>query len=171
LKLIADEAEIDETSPMIIYLNNPDYLNKAAKSYADQLDGRYQQFAKLLSAGIRNRKKATGIYAYAMEAIVSASDDELINGFPRSKIYEITNAKQPRIKKGNLKTVLGKLVELQEPEEGHELVISYDESIDAIFVVDRQLLFYRKYHTMCWPWEDMVEEAEAQVLFDLEDES
>lgn len=51
------------------------------------------------------------------------------------------------------------------------MVISYDESIDAIFVVDRQLLFYRKYHTMRWPWEDMVAEAEEHALFDLDDES
>ena len=171
LKLIEDEADIEETAPVRYYLNNPSFLNKAAKSYADQLDGRYQQFAKSLSAGIRKRKKATGIYAYAMEAIVSASDDSLINGFSRDEIYGITNALQPRIQKGNLKTVLGKLVELQEPEKGRELVISYDESIDSIFVVDRQLLFYRKYHTMCWPWEEMVEEAEAQILFDLEDEN
>ena len=105
-----------------------------------------------------------------MEAIVSASDEALINGFPRSVIFDITNAKQPRIKKGNLKTVLGKLIELQEPEKGHDLVISYDESIDAVFVVDRQLLFYRKYHTMLWPWEDMVEEAEANTLFEIDDD-
>lgn len=111
------------------------------------------------------------IKTYAMEAIVSAPDEALIDGFSRDDIFEITNSKQPRIKKGNLKTVLGKLVELQEPESGHELVISYDESIDAIFVVDRQLLFYRKYHTMRWPWEAMVEEAEALTLFELEEES
>lgn len=171
LKLVEDEADIKETSDALIHVTNPEFLDRAAKSYADQLDGRYQQFAKLLSAGIRKRKKATGIYAYAMEAIVSAPDEALIEGFSRSEIYEITSAKQPRIQKGNLKTVLGKLVELQEPENGHELVISYDESIDAIFVVDRQLLFYRKYHTMRWPWEDMVEEAEALTLFDPEEES
>lgn len=170
LKYLEDEAEIEETLPALLWLNDPDCYQRAAKSYADQLDGRYQQFAKLLSTGIRKRKKATGIYAYAMEAIVSASDDDLINGFPRSRIFEITNAKQPRIKKGNLKTVLGKLIELQEPEKGHDLVISYDESIDAVFVVDRQLLFYRKYHSMLWPWEEMVEEAEANTLFELEDE-
>ena len=170
LKLIEDEAGIDETSNVLICVTQPEFLERAAKSYADQFDGRYQQFAKLLSAGIRKRKKATGIYAYAMEAIVSAPDEALIDGFSRDDIFEITNSK-PRIKKGNLKTVLGKLVELQEPESGHELVISYDESIDAIFVVDRQLLFYRKYHTMRWPWEAMVEEAEALTLFELEEES
>ena len=170
LKYIEDEADIEETLPTLLYLTDPDCYQRAAKAYADQLDGRYQQFAKLLSTGIRKRKKATGIYAYAMEAIVSASDEALINGFPRSVIFDITNAKQPRIKKGNLKTVLGKLIELQEPEKGHDLVISYDESIDAVFVVDRQLLFYRKYHTMLWPWEDMVEEAEANTLFEIDDD-
>ena len=173
LKLIEDESGIEETSTMLQYITNPVLFEQAAKSYADQLDGRYQQFAKLLSTGIRKRKKSTGIYAYAMEAIVSAPDEALIYGFSRNDIFNITNAKQPRIKKGNLKTVLSKLVELQEPESGHELVISYDESIDAIFVVDLQLLFYRKYHTMRWPWEEMVEEAEAaeaDTLFEPEDE-
>ena len=70
LKLVEDEADIKETSNTLIHVTTPKFLDRAAKSYADQLDGRYQQFAKLLSAGIRKRKKATGIYAYAMEAIV-----------------------------------------------------------------------------------------------------
>lgn len=169
LKLIEDESGIEKDSPTLQYIKDPELYKCAAKSYADQLDGRYQQFAKLLSTGIRKRKKSTGIYAYAMEAIVSASDEKLIRGFSRDEIYNITNAKQARIQKGNLKTILGKLVELQEPENGHELVISFDESIDAIFVVDLQLLFYRKYHTMRWPWEEMVEEAEEHTLFEPED--
>lgn len=171
LKLIEEESDIEKTSLVLQYITNPELFYRAAKAYANQLDGRYQQFAKTLSTGIRRRKKSTGIYAYAMEAIVSAPDDKLINGFSRNEIYNITSAKQARIQKGNLKTVLGKLVELQEPESGHELVISYDESIDAIFVVDRQLLFYRKYHTMCWPWEEMAEEAEKLTLFEPEEGS
>lgn len=171
LKLVEDEAGIEETASATTTIADPELLNRAAKSYADQLDGYYQQFAKRLSAGIRSRKKATGIYAYAMEAIVSASDQALIEGFSRDEIFWITNKKQPRIQKGNLKTVLGKLVELQEPEKENSMVISYDESIDAIFVVDRQLLFYRKYHTMRWPWKDMVAEAEEHALSDLDDEN
>lgn len=170
LRFVEDEAGIEENAVICQCLTDPNLLEHAAKSYADQLDGRYQQFAKLLSSGIRKRKKSTGIYAYAMEAIVSASDEALINGYPRSDIFRITNAKQPRIKQGNLRTILRKLVELQEPEKGHELVISYDESIDAVFVVDLQLLFYRKYHTMRWPWEELVAEAEEYTLFDDEDE-
>lgn len=169
LRLIEDECNIIKSGQQLKYITDPELLDHAARAYADQLDGRYQQFAKLLSSGIRKRKKSTGIYAYAMEAIVSATNAQLINGFSRDEIYRITNAKQPRIQKGNLKTILGKLVELQEPERGNELVISYDETVDAIFVVDLQLLFYRKYHTMKWPWEEMVEEAEEYTLFEPEE--
>ena len=101
---------------------------------------------------------------------MSASDTELITGFSRDSIFKISHEQQTKITKGNLRTVLRKLVELQEPEKGHDLVISYDESIDAVFVVDRQLLFYRKYHSMRWPWDDMVEEAEDKKLFEPDDE-
>lgn len=171
LKLIEDESNIEETQSYLLGITNPDLYFSAAQSYASQLDGLYQQFAQTLSAGIRKRKKATGIYALVMEAIVNATDEQLMYGLSRADIFSITNAKESRIKKGNLKTVLGKLKELQKPETGRGLVVSYDESIDAIFVVDLQLLFYRKHHTMKWPWEELAEEARQQSLFEDDDES
>lgn len=166
LKLIEDQANIEETQSVKVCVVNPDFYVAAAQSYANQLDGRYQQFAQTLSAGIRRRKKSTGIYALVMAAIVKAPDHQLMDGFSRNDIFAITNEQEPRVQKGNLKTVLGKLTELQRPESGRGLVISYDESIDAIFVVDLQLLFYRKHHTMKWPWEELAEEARQQSLFD-----
>ena len=36
--------------------------------------------------------------------------------------------------------------------------------------IDLQLLFYRKHHTMKWPWEEMAEEARQQSLFEDDDE-
>ena len=170
LELVEDQADIEETQIAKICISNPEFYLAAATAYAIQLDGLYQQFAQILSAGIRRRKRSTGIYALTMQAVVSASDNQLRNGFSRTEIFNITNAIEPRIQKGNLKTVLRKLVELQQPESGHELVISYDESIDAVFVVDLQLLFYRKYHTMKWPWEELAEEARQQHLFEEDDE-
>ena len=171
LKLVEDEADIEETQAIKLNIVNPEFYINAAKAYATQLDGRYQQFAQTLSIGIRQRKKSTGIYALAMEAIVNATDGQLMYGFSRNEIFIIANGKEPRVKKGNLKTVLGKLVELQKPEAGRSLVISYDESIDSIFAVDLQFLFYRKHHTMQWPWEEMAEEARQQSLFEEDNET
>lgn len=170
LKLVEDGAGIEETQNFNAHIVNPVFYDNAAKSYAAQLDGLYQQFAQTLSTGIRQRKQSTGIYALSMEAIVNATDRQLMKGFSRSEIFAITNAKEPRIQIGNLKTVLKKLVELQKPETGRSLVISYDESIDSIFAIDLQLLFYRKHHTMKWPWEEMAEEARQLSLFEADDE-
>lgn len=171
LKLVEDEAGIEETRKVNALIAEPTLYVNAAKEYANQLDGRYQQFAQILSAGIRQRKKSTGIYALAMEAIVKASDRQLMYGFSRNDIFTITNRKEPRVQKGNLKTVLGKLTELQKPETGRNLIITYDESTDSIFAVDLQLLFYRKHHTMRWPWEEMAEEARQQSLFEADTET
>ena len=171
LKLVEDEAKIGETQDFNTLIVNQVFYDNAAKAYAAQLDGLYQQFAQTLSTGIRQRKQSTGIYALSMEAIVNATDGQLMRGFSRNEIFAITNAKEPRIQIGNLKTVLKKLVELQRPETGRSLVISYDESIDSIFAVDLQLLFYRKHHTMKWPWEEMAEEARQLSLFEADDES
>ena len=171
LKSVEDEAKIGETQDFNTLIVNQVFYDNAAKAYAAQLDGLYQQFAQTLSTGIRQRKQSTGIYALSMEAIVNATDGQLMRGFSRNEIFAITNAKEPRIQIGNLKTVLKKLVELQRPETGRSLVISYDESIDSIFAVDLQLLFYRKHHTMKWPWEEMAEEARQLSLFEADDES
>lgn len=171
LRLVEDEAGIEKTQDSNTPIGDPAFYDNAAKGYANQLDGLYQQFAQTLSTGIRQRKKkSTGIYALSMEAIVNATDRQLMKGFSRDDIYTITSGKEPRIKKGNLKSVLKKLVELQRPETGRSLVISYDESIDSIFAIDLQLLFYRKHHTMKWPWEEMAEEARQQSLFEDDDE-
>ena len=171
LRLVEDEADISCSADHCQVIAKPEYYVNAAKSYAEQLDGLYQQFAQTLSVGIRRRKNSTGIYALAMQAIVNASDKELVEGFSRAAIFDATHEIEPRIQKGNLKTVLKMLVKLQNPQAGHDLVISYDESIDAVFAIDLQLLFYRKHHTLKWPWEEMAEEARQLSLFEPESEA
>ena len=172
LRMVEDEAGIEETQASKTLIEDYSFFNNAAEAYATQLDGLYQQFARRLSSGIRKRKKSTGIYALSMEAIVHATDKQLIDGFSRDDIFDIVHKREPRIQKGNLKTVLKKLVELQENKEnpsGSNLVISYDEQKDMVFAVDRQLLFYRTYHTTKWPWEEMVEEATQKAQFEEEE--
>lgn len=63
-------------------------VESACMIYAEQLNATYQQFAKRVATGIRTRKKATGIYAHAMAAIMSASDEDLIGGLHARKIFE-----------------------------------------------------------------------------------
>ena len=68
--------------------------------------------------------------------------------------------KQDRIQFGNLKIVLEKLPELQVDDNGRGMVITYNTATEEISVVDRQLLLYRRFSTVKWPWEDLIAEAE-----------
>lgn len=168
-----DDAGIYEEQSEAITIDDRVFFENAAKKYADQLNALYQQFARTVSSGIRKRKDSTGIYAHALAVIVQTNDAKLINGLELNEIFQVAHQRQPRILKNNMRTILTKLEELQVDEDGRGLVIAFNESTDEITAVDRQLLFYRKYLTVNWPWEELIAEAEKnqgdpnQIAFDL----
>ena len=81
------------------------------------------------------------------------------------KTIKAAHAKEKRIASGNLRTVLEKFESLQVDDAGRGLVLSYNEATEEISVVDRQLLLYRKYSMVSWPWEKMIEESSADEDF------
>jgi hypothetical protein len=156
-----DELKIHVCQDELRLINSPAAIEAAAMAYADQLNSRYQQFAETVSGGIRKRQDTTGIYAHAMAAILEADDEKLLNGLSIDDVYAIAHAREPRIQKGNLRVVLEKFEELQVDEDGRGLVLAYNSATKKVSIVDRQLLLYRKYLTMRWPWEDLVHERQG----------
>ena len=156
-----DHAGIRESPRSNMVFNDLVSLEAAALFYAEQLNPLYQQFARRVSSGIRNRKDSTGIYAHAMAVIVECNDEGLMQGLNLETIFEFANRRQPRIQKGNLRSVLEKIEGLQVDEGGRGLVLTYNEATGDLTVVDRQLLLYRLFCTVRWPWEDLIAEAEA----------
>jgi len=55
--------------------------------------------------------------------------------------------------------VLEKFEALQVDDDGRGLVLSYNNATSEMTVVDRQLLLYRRYATVKWPWEDLIREV------------
>ena len=105
-------------------LDDQEKFVDAAMKYAEQLNSRYQKFAKDISSGIRKRTETTGIYAHAMAVIMDSSDKELIQGLELDTIFKIASRRQSRILKGNLRTVLQKIEELQVDSDDRGLVLS-----------------------------------------------
>ena len=157
-----DEAGVEEELDKLQEFSSIEVYESAAMSHAEQLNTLYQKFAKDVSSGIRKRNDSTGIYAHAMAAIVETEDDRLINGLSIDDILSVASSRQPRIIKTNLRTILQKLEELQVDEDGRGLVIAFNEATDEVSIIDRRLLFYRKYITINWPWEDIIREHEQQ---------
>lgn len=156
-----DELGITEAQNDLKEVGDHDALHSAALHYSDQLNPLYQQFAKRVAGGIRTRQDSTGIYAHAMAVILGAPDEMCMGGIPIDYIFQTAHAREPRIQKGNLRTILEKLEGLQVDDEGRGLVIAYNEADGEVSVVDRQLLLYRRFCTVSWPWEDLIEEARA----------
>ena len=161
LRLIDDELGIQDsaTPDTENVIDQIDKVADAAMHVAEQLNQLYQTFARRVSEGIRKRNNATGIYAYAMAAIIGADDVTLTNGFSAKSIYAIAHARQERIQLPNLRSVLTKFPELQVDADGRGLVLAYDSQNELVSVVDRQLLLYRRYATVRWPWEDIIAEV------------
>lgn len=155
-----DEAKINKKEVYVQKVEKKENYRDAAMHIADQLNGIYIKFGERVAAGIRSRSDSTGIYAHAMAAIVGATDEMHLKGIPLEYIYKISNDRQPRILKTNLKTILSKIDALQVDKNGKGLVVTYDPDLERVLNVDRQLLFYRKYLTVSWPWEELIAEAE-----------
>ncbi|MFC5789154.1 hypothetical protein EDM22_00210 [Agromyces tardus] len=166
---LLDEAGIDERPEQTRDLVDHRLFEAAAMQHAENLNVLYQNFAKRVSSGIRRRKNSTGIYAHAMAVILEESDESLMRGLPLKEIHAKAHEREPRILLPNLRTALSKIEALQTDDEGRGLVLSYDEGREAVYVVDLQLLLYRRYSTVAWPWDDIVAETEgSQSAFELD---
>ena len=159
LTLLCDELRLSTGAPSYAVLRDRDKGDNAAMLYAEQLNPLYQTFAQRVAKGIRGRTKSTNIYAHAMAVIMNASDYDLLNGFHVDKIFAEAKQREPRILLGNLKSVLTKIESLQVDKEGRGLVLSYNP-IRGVSVVDRQLLLYRKFATVSWPWDEIISSSE-----------
>lgn len=163
LRYLDNELGIVQAPEVSVVIDDVDKAHDAAMHVADQLNPLYQTFAKRVSEGIRSRTNATGIYAHAMAAIMEADDKSLSEGLPAKEIFRVANARQSRVQLSNLKAVLGKFPSLQIDEAGRGLVLAYDPQEEVVSVVDKQLLLYRKFATVRWPWEALIEEVSKRA--------
>ena len=159
-RIVLSTLDKHESDGKLSNISNVNYVESAELEYAEELDALYQIFARRLSANIRIRKDSTGINAHLMAVILEASNESLIRGLSIDEMYQISNARQSRIQKGNLRTVLENFERRQVDQDGKGLVFSYNEHSGYLTIVDKQLLFYRRFSTLKWPWEEMIKEAE-----------
>ena len=50
--------------------------------------------------------------------------------------------------------------------KGRGLVLAFNKGTDEVSAIDRTILFYRKYFSAKWPWEDLISELESKAELD-----
>lgn len=163
---LLDELGISKTQPDVITVGDRDTYEAVALNHAEQLNAVYQTFAARVAKGIRQRKKSTGIYAHMLWAVMDASDKKLTEGYSTDAIFDVASKREKRIQKPNLRQILRKIGELQVDQDGRGLILAYDDNKDEVTVVDKQLFLYRKYATVKWPWEQVLEEIQNDDAYD-----
>ena len=157
---LLDQHQICRTCPTEEILDDVGKYEYVAMDYAEQLNALYQTFAQRVTGGIRKRQNSTGIYAHMLRVVMDADSSKLNAGLSTDVIYQIAHDKEPRIQKANLKKIMLKIDGMQIDEDGRGLILTYDETKDEVFVVDKQLFLYRKYATARWPWESIIEQTD-----------
>ena len=98
-------------------------------------------------------------------AVMEASEEDLTEGLSTDEIFKVASSRENRIQKPNLRQILRKIGALQVDSDGRGLILSYDDAKDEVTVVDKQLFLYRKYATVQWPWEKILEDVNADDAF------
>jgi hypothetical protein len=84
---------------------------------------------------------------------IEASDQELRNGMHYNTVFDRVSHMNERIRRSDLTAALQRLNRLQQDRKVSPLVLSYNDATKELQLVDRELLFYRKYGTPTWPWQ------------------
>lgn len=115
---------------------------------------RYEQFAVAFIRGFKGYETSQ-LRAYEMIARVclNAEDHELIAGIDQDVLLQRVRVINNNIRQSDLTSALKNLDRLQVRRRIHPLVLSYNDTLRRILLVDRELLFFRRYGAPSWPWD------------------
>jgi hypothetical protein len=143
-------------------LGDDSALKAARKSICDEEAARYRQFGEAISHGFKaSEESELKVYRNIARCAVEASDEELRNGLHYNVVYDRVSQFNPRIRRSDLTAALQRLNRLQEDRQVSPLVLSYNDKTREMQLVDRELLFYRKYGSPTWPWSEEEDETKS----------
>jgi len=136
-----------------VTLSDHTALDRCRAEICSEEESRYRQFADALSRGFKsNEESELKVYQNIARVSVEASDEELRDGLHYDTMYERVRQLNDRVRRSDLTAALQRLNRLQQDRQVSPLVLSYNEKSRYVQLVDRELLFYRKYGSPVWPW-------------------
>lgn len=139
-------------------------LNRCREEICSEEASRYRQFADALSRGFKsNEESELKVYQNIARVAIEASDHDLREGLHYDTVFDRVHALNDRVRRSDLTAALQRLNRLQQDRQVSPLVISYNEKSRYVQLVDRELLFYRKYGNPIWPWMEASNGDHAQA--------
>ncbi|MBF0671352.1 MAG: hypothetical protein IR160_02060 [Salinibacterium sp.] len=131
-------------------------LSEARIAVAEEMSGRFDTFASNFVGGMRRMPEGLVVYLHLLRA-VTASDDESLVGQGIDSRQLLTNIDSEGIRLSDLTQALERIDRLQVKIDISPPVLTYHRAGKRVQLVDRSFLFYRKYGTQSWPWDEAEE--------------
>jgi hypothetical protein len=135
-----------------IYLTAGPSLDRARRAVANGMQQRFQGFADNFNGAVRHACPD----AYEPQAIfrelIAYSDEELLQGVENDALtrnMQATGVQPPNPQA--LNDMMESLAEAQITMGIRPLVLSYNQHAHRVYVIDRSLLFFRRYGSPRWP--------------------
>jgi hypothetical protein len=137
-------------------LENQEALTRCRNTICGEESVRYRLFDDVVSRGLRDSGKSElKVYQRIIRVCVEATSQDLRDGISRADLLTRIQVYEPRVRLSDLSAALNKIDRLQADRSISPLVLSYNPNTQKIQLVDRELLFYRKYTNPSWSWQEM----------------
>ncbi|MGD1861500.1 MAG: hypothetical protein ACFB0E_16215 [Leptolyngbyaceae cyanobacterium] len=149
------EAGIYESGWRTKALNDKNALVKARSSICSEEAVRYRLFDDVVSRGLRDSGESElKVYQRVVRVCAEASNQDLRDGISRADLLTRIQVYEPRVRLSDLSAALNKIDKLQAVRSISPLILSYNPNTQKIQLVDREFLFYRKYGSPSWSWQE-----------------
>ncbi|ODG98025.1 hypothetical protein A4S05_00995 [Nostoc sp. KVJ20] len=148
------EADVLECLPQVKNLTDLEPLHRCRIAICNEESVRYRQFSESVSYGFRISGSNVSVYQRIIRVCIEASDLELYNGLHQNDLLNRINQLEPQVRSSDLTKALERLDRLQADRSISPLIFSYNPDSRKVQLVDRELLFYRKYGNPNWSWEE-----------------
>lgn len=149
------ESGIYESGYHMQYVEDSDALTRCRNSICEEESVRYRLFDEVVSRGLQDSGTSElKLYQRIVLVCVEASSQDLRDGINRADLLNRIQVYEPRVRLSDLSNALNKIDRLQANRSIPPLILSYNPNTQKIQLIDRELLFYRKYANPSWSWEE-----------------
>jgi hypothetical protein len=137
-----------------VLIDNPRIVSECRQRICAEQEKRYHTFLDMVGKGFKDPERTKlKMYKHLVRVCIEAKDTELLGGIDRQALLARIQAYEPEANLNVLSAALTRLNRLQVERGIAPLVLYYNEIAKTVSLVDRELLFYRKYTARPWPWD------------------
>lgn len=129
-------------------------VEKSRNKICSGQENRYHGFVEIVGKGFKDPERTKlKMYHHLVRVCIEANDADLLHGLDRQILLSRIQSYEDGANLSVLSAALSRLNRLQAERKISPPVLVYNSIASKVALVDRELLFFRKYTKSEWPWQ------------------